>query len=192
MLDKFFGRVRPKFQTEKCDTPFFLRKNLKKRENFSKTVGFVHKTFDKVRQKIFDRKTWYTLLFLNFFDIPSFLKHWMDAHKFFRHCETKNFRRKIVIPLLCLIFFDYLKISETLKGCLRSFRHCQTWIFRQKNVYAPNMQKKFTIPQFFWNIAGMLNKFFDPVRPNFFNGKMWYPPFLSVKSFWNENVSQKQ
>ena len=74
--------------------------------------GSFTKFFGTLRQKIFDGNLWYPLLSINFFDTPTFLKHWRDAHEIFRHCETKNFRRKNVIPPSMHKFFRYPELMK--------------------------------------------------------------------------------
>ena len=54
--------------------------------------------FGTVRQKFFDGKTWYPLLWKKIFDTANFLKHWRDAHEGFHQSETWNFRRKTWYP----------------------------------------------------------------------------------------------
>ena len=149
------------------------------------------KSFVTVRPKLFTGKMLHTPLFIRkIFVKPEIFSRTVGfLYKFFRHCEKNNFRRKIVTPLLCIKFFVYPKLSETLKGCLRYFRQCQTWNIRQKNV-VPLICINFLIPQFFWNIAGMLNKFFGRVRPHFSNGKC-VNPFLIRKKRFGTTISLK-
>ena len=109
-----------KFSTENCDTPYYAW-NFSIPQIFWNIEGMSTKFFGTVRPKIFDRKTWYPLVCIKFFDTPNFLKHWRDAHEIFRHCETKNFRRKNVIPPIMHETFRYPKFSETLKGYPRNF-----------------------------------------------------------------------
>ena len=74
-----------------------------------------------VRLKIFDGKTWYPLVCINFFDTPNFLKHWRDAHEIFRHCETKNFRRKLVISPIMHKNFSVPQIFWNIEGMPTKF-----------------------------------------------------------------------
>ena len=102
------------------------------------------------------------------------------------------FGGKVWPPFVHKIF----RLSQTfwnIEGLPKIFRHWKTWLFWQKNVYTPNMQEKFPIPQFFWKSAVMNTKFFVTVRPKFFDGKKLYaPPPSSVKTLRNQKFSQKQ
>ena len=134
------------------------------------------KYFGTVRPKNFDGKTWYPLLWINFFDTPSFLKHWRDAHEFFRYCETWKFRLKIVICHLKSINFFYTRnFLENGRGPLQRFlfRSCETKNF-DKIVMPPFLCMKVFDKRFFlkresvlqWNILVQSDQ-------NIFDGKLW-------------------
>ena len=95
------------------------------------------KHFGTVRQKLFDGKTWYPLLWIRCFDTPNFLKHWREAHEIFQHCETQIFRRRNVIPPIMHKIFRYPKSSETFKGCPRNFSALWDPKFSTENVIPP-------------------------------------------------------
>ena len=143
-----------------------------------------------MRQKNFDRKTWYPFLCINFFDITSFLKHWRDAFEFFRHWETKNFRRNVVTPLPCIKFsiaktfcnievisipyfdcisyFDYPTLSEILKRCPRIFSALWDLKLFTENVIPPNIHKNLryhnfskTLQECSWNFSALWDENFS-------------------------------
>ena len=127
------------FSKEKCHaTPPFIRKNFSKPEFFSKISGFLYKIFGNVRQKLFDRKTWYPLLCIKTFPIPIFQKQFRHAHKIFRHCETLSFRRKnVMCPSPFFIRKNFWKpefFSKTLGFLYKIFLHCEKNKFRRKTV----------------------------------------------------------
>ena len=142
-----------------------------------------------MRQKTFDRKTWYNLLWINFFDIPNFLKPWRDAQEIFLYCETVFFRQRFVIPVLCIKFFDNPEFLKHWRDAHKIFRHCETEKFWRKYVILYIMHKIFRLPQTFWTIEGMPTKFSGTVRPKTFDRKLWYPLFYikisDTTSFWN-------
>ena len=140
--------------------------------------------FGTVRQKIFDGKTWYPLVCINFIDTPNFLKHWRDAYESFRHCETLKFWLKIVIcPLLSINFFDTRKIPENTRVPLQNFslRFCETKIF-DKTVMPPCYAWKFS-KKIFWNTKFVLQWKSSLQWDKSFDGKLWYPPPLSINNF---------
>ena len=155
------------------------------------------KFFGTVRQKIFDGKLWYPLLYIKFFDTPNFLKHWRDAHEIFRHYETKNFLRKNVMPP-----FSSIKLFETenfLKNSripLRKFS--ALWhikISTENRDMPPLIHKFFSIPENFRKTEGFLYKSFrfGPVKQKV-PTKPWCPPpsyawkFSIKEFFWNTRV----
>ena len=144
------------------------------------------KFFSTVRQKIFDGKTWYSLLCIKFFDTPNFLKHWRDAHEIFRHCDTKNFRRKNVIPPP----FSSIKLFQTRSffiNCrIPSRKHSALWdrkILTENRNMPPLIHKFFWIPEIFRKTEGILYKVFrfGPVRQKI-STKPWCP-LLCMKIF---------
>ena len=113
-----------------CETKKFRRKlvippimhKIFRYPKFSETSKGCPRIFSALwDKKIFDGKTWYPLVCINFFDTLNFLKHLGHAHEIFWHCETKNFRRKNVIPPSMHKIFWYPNFSETSKGCPRIF-----------------------------------------------------------------------
>ena len=144
------------------------------------------KFFGSLRPKFFAGKTWYPLLYMKFFDTPTFLKHWTDAHKNLRHCETTNFCRKDVIHPVMHEIFRYPKFSETLDGCPRNFAALWDQNFspeERNNVY---YTWNISIPQLLWKIERMLTENLGTVRPKVFAERTWYL-LLCIKIFDTPN-----
>ena len=96
-----------------------------------------------VRPKIFDRKTWYPLLYIKISDTTIFLIHCRVDHEIFRLCETNVSRQKNLIPkfLFRKIFSKQKILSKTLGFVCKKFRQCETKKFWQKNVIPPLIHK---------------------------------------------------
>ena len=178
------------------------------------------KFFGTVRPKIFIGKTWYTLVYMKFFDIPTFLKQW--DQKFspeneihpnmpgsysipqifwnFDGMSTKSFGTvrqfffdgNLCYPLLCLKFFDNPIYLKHWTDAQEIFRHCETKFFRREKRHTLYYTWNFSIPRFLWKIEGMATKFFVTVTPKIFDGKTWYPTFSSTNPFGNKIFCQKQ
>ena len=96
-----------KFSNKNCDNPYCAWK-FSIPQIFWDIEGMPN-FFGTVRQKIFDRKLWYPLLCIKFFDIPIFPKHWSDAHEIFRHWDQKFLTERRDTP------FSFIKLFETKK-----------------------------------------------------------------------------
>ena len=131
-----------------------------------------------------------------FFDTPTFLKHWRDAHELFRDCETKKIRRKNVIPP-----FSTIKLFET-KNFLKNSRiplrnFSAPWDIKisiENRDMPPPTQNFFSIPEIFRKTEGFLYKDcrFGSVRQKN-SAESWCPPSyaweFSIKDFvWNSTV----
>ena len=129
------------------------------------------KFFGTVRPKIFDRKTWYPLLYIKVSDTSIFLKHGRDAHKFIRLCETKVFRRRnMILPFFIRKNFSKRELLlKTIGFVHKNFWQGETKSFRPKNVTPPIVNKLFQNPKISETLKGCPWKFFGTVRQCFFD-----------------------
>ena len=151
------------------------------------------KFFGSVRPKFFRRKNMipHFLIHKNGLEPEILSKRVWIVHQKIRHCETKNFWQKNVTHPVMHEFFRYPKFSETLKGCLRFFSGLWDKNFWWKSVITSSTQKFFENPKVSETLKGC-HKFFGTVRPIFFQRKnVLRPPLSSVKTFRNQNFSQK-
>ena len=147
--------------------------------------------FGTVRQKIFDGKTWYPLVCINFFDTLIFLKHLRDAREIFWHWDQKFSAEKRDTPFFIHIFFEtknFLKISRI---SLRKFS--ALWdikISTGNRDMPPLIHKFFSIPENFRKTEGFLYKAFrfGPVRQKV-PTKPWCPPPMHENFRW-KNFSE--
>ena len=168
----FFGTAWQKFSTEKRDTPSVSDAlNLTKPQFLWNIEGVLTNTFYTVTPNFSDRKTWYPLLCISFFDTPIFLKQWRDAHEIIRHCGTKIFRGKNVIPATLHKTFRYQSFSGKQKGSSTKLFVSVLWDkkFRQNRDAPPaRMHENFRIKKYFetkiflaWNFLAMWDKIFS-------------------------------
>ena len=125
-----------------CETENFWRKNVlpsiipkifRLPKTFWNLEGMLKNFFGIVRPKVFDRKTWYPLLYIKLSDTTILLKPWRDAHENFRHFETEIFWRKNVIPIMHKFFgIDFFwnieRMPTNFVGTVRpKIIHRKTW-----------------------------------------------------------------
>ena len=102
----------PSFSFRSCETQLFLtipwclpppmHENFRNQIFFETQKGPLTKFFGTVRQKIFDKQSWYPLLVQQIFSKPQFFWNTeLFPNKIFRYCGTKNFERKSWYPLFC-------------------------------------------------------------------------------------------
>ena len=158
---------------------FLFRKIFSKQKILSKTLGFVAKNFDNVRQKSFDRKTWYPLLYIKDSDTTILLKHCRDAHETFRLCETKGSRRKNMIhPFFIRKNFSIRENLSKLVGFVyKSFRQGETKNFRQKDVIPPTMNEFFRYTNFSETLK-RCPQIFSALRDKKFSTKLCDDPIM--------------
>ena len=157
-----------KVSTEKRDTPNMH--NFSRYHNFSERLQrCLWFFFGSVRPKIFDGKMWYALFHLK--TVPkrenlsktvgiNYKKKSALWDRNFLTGKRDTFYHAWKIPITPNFLKPWTDAYEF-------FRHCETWNFRQKNVIPPILHIFFQIPQFFWNFAGILTKFFINVRQIF-------------------------
>ena len=133
--------------------------------------GSTTKFFGTVRQQIFCRKSWFSLLGIKFFETLKFWNTDGFLDETFRHCETKYFDWKLWYspPPLIYKFFRYQKLCETKKGSpTKFFGPVRQQIFDRKSWYS---------------LLGI--KFFD--TRNFLKHRR--VPRRSFSALWDENFS---
>ena len=103
MNTKFFVTVRPKiFIGKMLYAPHFFRKNFATPVIFSKTVGYLYKSFQHCEKNNFRRKIVTPLICIKFFYYPKLSETLERCLQSFRHCQSWNFWQKNVIPLICI------------------------------------------------------------------------------------------
>ena len=148
------------------------------------------KCFGTVRPKLFDWKSWYSLLpsppFLSiiFFSIPDFF--WYTDQrgsptKFFS-TETKKISTKLWDKSLKHKIFRYPKLVTHWRFPLRNFSALWDRHFWRKIVILPPplpplIHKFFSVPEIFWNKEGFPYEVFSVLWDNnIFYRKSWYSP----------------
>ena len=142
--------------------------------------------FGGVRQKIFDRKSWYPTLMHKVFRYQKTSETQKGSPTgFFGIMRQKNFPRRIVIPptspppLSCMTFFDtWISLKYRRFPC-EDFRYCETKSIRQKIEIPPPplsfIYKIFWYQKFSETEKGSPTKFFGTIRQKKFDEKWWYP-----------------
>ena len=171
------------FPTEKCDTRLFHPYKLKETRNILKNSRSRLQKFWQVETKDSWQKNVKHPIMPKIFRYPNFsetlngcpqiLSALWDKKLSTKNCDT---------PIMHKIF----RLPQTfwnIEGMPTLFSALSDLTFFDRKTFMPLICKKNYDITIFSNIAWMLNKFFDPVGPNFFNGKIWYPLFNPLKRF---------
>ena len=161
-----------------------------------------------MRQKNFDRKSWYSLpppppphpppppSYSWIFSIPEILWNTEGfAYEVFRYCETTNFWQKIVIlppsspspsssSLLFINFFDTRIIVKHRRVRLRSFSVLWDNKFSEENRDIPLICIKFFDTRNYWNTEGFPYENFWHCETKIFQGKIVIPFCIKYRNQW--------
>ena len=139
------------------------------------------KFFGTLRQKIFERNSWYSVLLLKFFRYLTFETVWNIRWfftKFFATVRQKS-RRKTVI---CIKVFEIPKILKHRSGSRENFRYCETKDSEWRTWFSVLMHRKTRYPNISGRLKGLLTKFLRTVRPKE-SKENRDTPLLSTKVF---------
>ena len=180
-----------KFSTEKCYTPPVFCKIFAEPEVFSKTVGFLYKSFRHCETNNFRRKS-VTPNYAWIFSItPNFLKHWRDTYAFLALSDLKfstekhNSRNMHKFP-------RYHNFSESFRGCSRNFSAVRGHIFstEKRDTTPLFIRKNFSKQEVFSKTKIFLHKDFRQCETE----KLWrkyvipsnkHKLFRLPQNFWN-------
>ena len=109
--------------------------------NFSEKKGPPMSFFGSVRQKSFERKSWYLLLAIKLFDNRKFLKNEGFLYEIFRYCEKINFRQNRDTPSHA--FFFNPEVFSNKRVTLRIFSVLSDKKFSSGNRDIPFLSIKF-------------------------------------------------
>ena len=144
-------------------------------QNFSEKKGPPSNSFGTVRQKSFERKSWYPPPIQKLFRQRKFSEKRRVPLRNFSLLWENQFSTKSWYTILCNFFKPEVFWSKSVLlgkffGTLRQKK------FQRKSWYRLPIHKKFSIKEIFWKKKGSPKKFFAIVRKSVFDKIMIHHP----------------